>query len=355
MSKLPKWCLSLRTELRPTGDRIARLEALRAKYEILHDALVQVLSGCIGTSRLLQINLYRQSKSKWPNMSERDRLKGVFVDRAVEPEPNGYGMTREEFEKVMENINSLEDLCDYVAEREAQYPPWKPHLTELDSLAGMFEGVIPKTEFDWAHHRKNIERIRQDNVGDSIEAIMEEEARLALEEARLTAGAETQDSRILDDLRKVKWGLSKDKTKLLFSDKPSFGPHPSKNAIGFVDRQFDHAVVCYFRRSRSRERLSRVVIEVAPSSNDETTRERAKELKQSLVSEYGEPRHVVSESRESLSKLPEKDRLSKVVVWTPQDSVLTLGYGLQCDGVSEPFISIGYGHYLEDPFSRVWD
>lgn len=34
MSKLPEWYFLLRPELRPTGERIDKLEALRVKYEI---------------------------------------------------------------------------------------------------------------------------------------------------------------------------------------------------------------------------------------------------------------------------------------------------------------------------------
>jgi len=58
MSKFPEWYLFLRSEFRPTGERINRLEALRAKYEIPPEPFAYSLSSQPGAGRILQINLY---------------------------------------------------------------------------------------------------------------------------------------------------------------------------------------------------------------------------------------------------------------------------------------------------------
>ncbi len=129
-SQLPPWYSSLRPELRPTGERIDTLEALRAKYEIPQDIFWKALATYPAAARLLQINLYKEGKEKWPNLSEKGLLKGVFVGRALKPEPDGYGMTPDELEEVMEKINSLEELCDYVVSRDSKEPVQQFDLSE---------------------------------------------------------------------------------------------------------------------------------------------------------------------------------------------------------------------------------
>jgi len=177
---LPEWYLLLRSELRPTEERINRLETLRAKYEIPSEVFALCISSYPGATRLLQINLYKQAKEKWPDLSEKDLLRGVFVGRALKPEPYGYGMTVEEFDKVMEKINSLEELCDYVVSKELEEPEYEFDLSEWEKYVNMLQELDIGTEIDWERHKRNVERIKRDNVKEKINAIMEEEAQKAL-------------------------------------------------------------------------------------------------------------------------------------------------------------------------------
>lgn len=52
-SQVPLWYSLLRQELRPTGERIDTLEALRAKYEIPHEVFWKGLASYSGAARLL--------------------------------------------------------------------------------------------------------------------------------------------------------------------------------------------------------------------------------------------------------------------------------------------------------------
>ena len=184
MSKRPEWYLLLRPELRPTGERIDKLEALRVKYEIPSEAFAYGLSSYPGAARILQISLYRQAGEKWPNLSEKDLLRNVFVERALRPEPYGYGMTPEEFEGVMKKINSLEELCDYVVSKDLQEPEYEFDLSEWEEDINMLKKAGIGRKIDWERHKRNVERMKRDNIKEKINAIMDEEAQETLRKMR---------------------------------------------------------------------------------------------------------------------------------------------------------------------------
>ena len=181
-SQVPLWYSLLRPELRPTGERIETLETLRAKYEIPHEIFWEGLANYPGTTRLLQINLYKQDKERWPNLSEKDLLKNVFVGRALKAEPGGYGMTRREFKKVMAKIDSLKELCDYVVWRDSKEPMQQFDLSDWQEYVEMLKKAGVGTDIDWERHRRNAERMQRDNIRANIYGIMEEEARVAMAE-----------------------------------------------------------------------------------------------------------------------------------------------------------------------------
>lgn len=195
MSKFPEWYLSLRPELRPTGERINKLEALRVKYEIPPEVFADGLSSYPGAARLLQINLYKQAIEKWPNISEKDLLKSIFIGRALKSEPYGYGMTPDEFEKVMEKINSLQELCDYVVWKDSKEPVQQFDLSEWETYVEMLRKAGIGTDIDWERHRRNAERMRRDNIRANIYGIMEEEARVAMAEMEGEVGAKSENKK----------------------------------------------------------------------------------------------------------------------------------------------------------------
>ncbi len=180
MSKLPEWHSLLRPELRPTGERIYKLEALRIKYEIPSEPFAYSLSSYPSAAVILQINLYKQAREKWSNLSEKHLLKNVFAERALRPEPYGYGMTQKKFEKVMEKINSLEELCDYVLSKELREPEYELDVSKWEREVNMLRKTGIGKEIDWEKHKRNAERIKRDNIKESLYAIMEEEARVAM-------------------------------------------------------------------------------------------------------------------------------------------------------------------------------
>jgi len=174
-AKLPEWYLLLCPECRPTGERISKLEALRTKYEIPADIFSNAIMGYPAVAKLLQINLYKQAKKKWPKLSNNHILRNILLARAIPPKPYGYGMTEEEFEKVMGKINSLETLCDYVETRELKESVIGFDLSAWEKNIEMLEKADTGKEVDWERHKRNWERIKRDNVKEKVNAIIEEE------------------------------------------------------------------------------------------------------------------------------------------------------------------------------------
>ena len=161
-----KWLFLLRPELKPTRERIIKLENIREKYGIPHNAFALGLLSYPSTAKLLQASLYKQVKTLNPDMSEKNILKSVFYNRAIKPKPLGYGMTIEEFNGLMDKINSLEELCDYVGMRERKsltYPKWK----------SLFMIIAP-----------NLRKIEKDKVKEKINDVMEEEFQKVILEIR---------------------------------------------------------------------------------------------------------------------------------------------------------------------------
>jgi len=152
----------------------------------------QLLWCCSAT---IQVNLYKQAKEKWPHLSEKDLLKSVFVGRALKPEPDDYGMTPDEFEKVMGEIRSLKDLCDYVAWKDSKEPMQQFDLSEWETYVEMLKKAGVGTDIDWERHRRNAERMRRDNIRANIYGIMEEEARVAMAEMEGEVGASSENKK----------------------------------------------------------------------------------------------------------------------------------------------------------------
>jgi len=182
--KKPEWYRLLPWKLRPTGERIKRLESIRTKYEIPEDIFANGLASCPSTTRLLQINLYKEAKKKWPSAPEWHLLKSILGGRALKPEPEGYGMTPEQFEEVMTGIGSLEELCDYVVSKDSEEPSQEFDLSEWERDIDMLKEADIDAEIDWERHRRNVQRMQRDNAKEQINAIMKEEAQRALAEIR---------------------------------------------------------------------------------------------------------------------------------------------------------------------------
>jgi len=166
-----------------------------------------------------------------------------------------------------------------------------------------------------------------------------------------------QEGKLIDFIKKIRWGIRKDEVQDIFRGKQSMGPHPTQNAIGFFDSSYGvpSGIVCYFNRGLfGRDKLARVVVtffEEPPE--DEIIEKTYTQIKSDLVAQYGRPAHEVEDFKDD----PPEFRLSELLVWVVGDSILTLSLGLKRDGVIEDNsgIFVGYGDAKRDPISQQWN
>ena len=115
----PKWVRLLPPNLRPDDKIISELEKLRLAFDIPHEALaMRVISSSITTKKVERYNL-EAFRIQNPQASEKELLKMVFVSRTQRPPE--IEMTAQDIDNAMKKINSLDDLCDYIAKLEEKY------------------------------------------------------------------------------------------------------------------------------------------------------------------------------------------------------------------------------------------
>ncbi len=119
----PKWVKLLPSNLRPDKKRISELEKLRNTFGISHEDLSMRVIGSPATTRKVQRQCIRNFRNQNPEAPEKELLKMVLISRIIVPP--SIEMTEQEIDQAMENINSFDDLCDYIIaldEKEPSFP-----------------------------------------------------------------------------------------------------------------------------------------------------------------------------------------------------------------------------------------
>ena len=120
----PEWFNLLPSHLRP-GKKwvIGELEKLRVECGIPHDALTMRIMSSPATTRKVQRQMLREFRNLNPEAPKKELLKMVLISRITSPP--SIDITEQEIDQAMENINSLDDLCDYIIaldEKEPSFP-----------------------------------------------------------------------------------------------------------------------------------------------------------------------------------------------------------------------------------------
>ena len=123
----PKWVKLLPSNLRPDGKRISELEKLRVAFNIPHEALAMRVASSPITTRRVQRNCLETFRVHNPGASEKELFRMVLVSRIRTP-PAYFEMTEQEIGQAMKNINSFDDLCDYIIKLDEQEPSFPDPL-----------------------------------------------------------------------------------------------------------------------------------------------------------------------------------------------------------------------------------
>jgi len=116
------WLEQLPFNLRPDNDRVEELEKLRSHYHIPNNIFIGIITSSPEITRRVQVNVYKMAKEKMPKASEKELLEAVFRTRIFPQNPAGLKMTEEEICKVIQNINSLNDLVEYFIQKDKKEP-----------------------------------------------------------------------------------------------------------------------------------------------------------------------------------------------------------------------------------------
>jgi len=114
------WVSLLPSHLQPEKDKIESLEKLRTNYSIPNRLFaLRILSSPASTVKVQEYN-YREIKKSNPNIPEKEILKKILIERLNIPPITT--MSEEEINEVMKNVNSLNDLCDFVIALDEKEP-----------------------------------------------------------------------------------------------------------------------------------------------------------------------------------------------------------------------------------------
>lgn len=137
------WLKQLPSNLRPDNDRVEELENLRSHYRIPNNIFIGTITSSPEITRRVQGNVYKMAKEKMPNASEKEVLKAVFRTRVFPQNPAGLKMTEEEICKVIQNINSLNDLVEYFIKRDKEEPRFQRDIFSIGKkIANEIDNIL---------------------------------------------------------------------------------------------------------------------------------------------------------------------------------------------------------------------
>jgi len=83
------------------------------------------------------------AKEKMPNASEKEVLEAVFRTRVFPQNPAGLKMTEEEIRKVIQSINSLNDLVEYFIQRDKEEPRFQRDILGIGKkIANKIDNIL---------------------------------------------------------------------------------------------------------------------------------------------------------------------------------------------------------------------
>jgi hypothetical protein len=137
------WLEQLPSNLRPDIDKVKKLENLRFHYHIPNDIFIGIITSSPEITRRVQGNVYKMAKEKMPNASEKEVLKAVFRTRVFPQNPAGLKLTEEEICKVIQNINSLNDLVEYFIQKDKEEPRFQRDILGIGKkIADKIDSIL---------------------------------------------------------------------------------------------------------------------------------------------------------------------------------------------------------------------
>ena len=138
----PKWFNLLPSHLRPDKKRISELEKLRRAFDIPHDALATGIISSPETTRKVQRQCLRNLKNQNPGVPEKELLKMVLISRIATPP--SIDMTEQEIDQALENINSFDELCDYIIALDEK----EQLFSDISGIGKLIDEILSQEEIE---------------------------------------------------------------------------------------------------------------------------------------------------------------------------------------------------------------
>ena len=118
-----EWYRMLPEQFRPDDaepERIHALDALRQSWSLDHMLFSDILIQSYWATKRMQRQLYDDSKKLYPELSDKKLFKEIIMSRTISRIPMGLDISEEEVESIVDNLESIEELIEYILEKERE-------------------------------------------------------------------------------------------------------------------------------------------------------------------------------------------------------------------------------------------
>lgn len=158
---------------------------------------------------------------------------------------------------------------------------------------------------------------------------------------------------LIEKVSLLKWGISKQEYKNIFSGKHRLFDHPIQNAVGFYDEIENRkvSVVAYFIVNGEQDNLVRVDISFENIKTDIQRNFIFKNLLTYLKKRYGK----INYKNIATKNAPKKFRFSELNIWKTKDTIITATLALSRHGCQNTSVVISFSDNYNDPISKLWN
>ncbi len=118
-----EWYQILPKHLKPDTaqpERINALDELRKSWSLDHTLFSEIIIQSYWATKRIQKQLYHDSKKLYPELSDKILFKEIIMSRTISRIPMGLDISEEEVEGIVDHIESINELIDYIIKKEQE-------------------------------------------------------------------------------------------------------------------------------------------------------------------------------------------------------------------------------------------
>ena len=118
-----EWYWMLPEQFRPDNtepERIHALDELRQSWSLDNMLFSEILIQSYWATKKMQKQLYEDAKKLYPEQSEKKLFKEIIMSRTISRIPMGLDISEKEIESVVDHIESIEELIEFIIKKEQE-------------------------------------------------------------------------------------------------------------------------------------------------------------------------------------------------------------------------------------------